>query len=714
MSDQQATEVPQVLTKSAVAAIIGDLDAGDVLECYLLTRDTRLHGLANSTLRISKQALGLRYRPPANAESMHGSKNPLELTLEYGPLRAGAVLEHESIPVVNVADDNTVAWDNQGRVYYTGSISTGNTHFHTASYTASLTGAVLQDLLFTAVEYSNTHRRYQPFAVYQQDKLLLRSSSDADFMQSVWKHLANVGVELAPVIQPVQWQVRLIADSADKVQVSTTVPDGHSRPAAADFYFKLYQCLEAIATANYQVYENKPLSRAPSMVPAMATAAPTMAPTVPLHKKVQEDTTVAPTITFTEPQHSLNATKANSMADNKEDPPRKLRLIQRRQDTTSEEEPSFTEPSDSPTDDADGKGEDAPASDSVQVAQAATEAAEAAEQADQAGNTQAAHAAHAAANAAQKAADVTASQAASMAMEALLHGDANVMADAAAECLENPRYGIVSSSHAVSNATTTTTAYLYWDGSFYYRVNLTAPYIQVVPLIVTMPQPPRLDIWDGGDIVDWSLALMILALFAIFMLLLLQQVLGRNFRIIRPLYKCQRWFFDPLHHSFDDLVDDEMQGTAYSFSEDVIPLSMGGRKVASPSLRYRDFFPAAEAWLNGSTHEVEMTGRLGTPNDNGLDDTRLSTSIGSGRLNNDSAHSYHSDEVDTGAVNMEEMKSRLQEDIPVRLVRDPDLVDLPDLRSRSKVAVPVRLVDSASGHSTPSRASIAPAANNGE
>jgi hypothetical protein len=172
---------------------------------------------------------------------------------------------------------------------------------------------------------------------------------------------------------------------------------------------------------------------------------------------------------------------------------------------------------------------------------------------------------------------------------------------------------------STSTSPTTTTVYLYWDGSFYYRVNLTAPYIKVVPVTATMPHPPHADVYSGGgNFVDWTLALMILGLFAIFILLLLQQILGRNLRIIRPLYKFQRWFFDPLEHTLDDMVDDEMRGhgTDYTFGEDVIPLSMGGRKpFTTPSSRYQDFFPAAEAWLNGEMNddvELEMTGRAAT------------------------------------------------------------------------------------------------------
>jgi hypothetical protein len=707
MSDQEVST--QILTRAAVASLTADLDAGDVLECYLLSRSTQLHGLANSTIKVTKQALGLRYRPPADASIMHAAKNPLELTLEYGPMRAGATLQHESIPRVvretELSGETAyVSWENEGKVYYTTTISHG---YLTANYLASLTGAVLNDLLLTAVDYAEQHRRYQPFAVYEKERLLLRSSSDTDFMNALFKHLANVGVELAPVIHPIQWQVRLQAESVVKVQASVQAEQSVSRSVVAEFYSRLYKCLEAVATSDYSAYDTKSTSTmAPSMMPS--TMMPSTTPTLALASslaptpitKAGDDGSPAPTplspptaiISTNAPSSSDFYTGNNGTeTDNNEDPPRRRVLIS---DDTQENPPAketnnrspeslSAAPSASPVE------VQPQVSDSAQAAQAAADAAVAADQADHAGNTEAANAAHAAANAAQKAADVTASQANTMSKNALLYGDSTAMADAAAMCLHDPIYGLST------NATNfTTTAYLYWDGSFYYQVSLAAPYVKVVPLTTTMPQPPQLNASSGGDLVDWSLALMILALFAIFILLLLQQILGRNFRIIRPLYKCQRWFFDPLHHTFDDMEDDERKGrgTAFSFGEDVIPLSMGGRKPASPP-RYRDFDPDH---LSRDV-ELEMTERLRTSlSANAL---KKSSSNGSGRMGDESFHSYNSDEGDNGGVPLEEKKSRLQDEIPVRLARNPDLVELPHLKSRSKVAVPVSLSEG-SVHST--------------
>jgi hypothetical protein len=278
-------------------------------------------------------------------------------------------------------------------------------------------------------------------------------------------------------------------------------------------------------------------------------------------------------------------------------------------------------------------------------------------------------------------------------MDTLLYGDSSAMAASAATCLQDPYYGLAQKDSNV------TMAYLYWDGSFYYRVNLTAPYVSVVSVSAALPQPPRLGNTGGGDYVDISLALVILALFGIFVLLLLQQVLGRNLRIIRPLYKFQRWFFDPLHHTYDDMDDDDEsygRGNEYTVGEDVIPLSMGGRKGGDPS-KYRAYFTEAEEWLNG-THspggDMELVNRRQMSSPDLLEMRTMSGNNGSSHPNDDSFRSFQSAEGDEDGAGLDEMKSRLQAEIPIRLIRDPELVDLPDLKSKSKVAVPVSLTES--------------------
>jgi len=268
--------------------------------------------------------------------------------------------------------------------------------------------------------------------------------------------------------------------------------------------------------------------------------------------------------------------------------------------------------------------------------------------------------------------------------------------------------------------------YLDWEGRFYYQVDLTAPYMQVVQVSEALPKPGQLGdgpAIDGGDVVDWTLAFAVLALSLVGLLLLLQQVLGRNFRIIRPLYKFQRWFFDPMHHNhpggsgYDSNVMGDMsdrsyrgRGHEYTFAEDVIPLSMGGR-MASPPRRY---------FGEGGSHREGAADKIGDPSesddvddDHGDDDWLVGggKSASKNRVKHpiememvpprERARSASGDEFLFGSgdiLTMDELG--VVEDaeallvgspstMAARFLRDPDCVDMPDLKSRTKVAVPV-------------------------
>jgi hypothetical protein len=324
--------------------------------------------------------------------------------------------------------------------------------------------------------------------------------------------------------------------------------------------------------------------------------------------------------------------------------------------------------------------------DANQAAQDASEAAHeaqtAAQDAQNSGNQQAANAAQAAAEAAQKAANATHNQAASMSQTALLSGDGALMVQTMAQCFQNPRYGL-----AVGN-TTTALAYVYWDGNYFYQVNLTTPYIQLMPVTSPMPaalQTRRSQVNDA-DYVDYVLALMVLMLTLVGFLLLLQQVMGRNYHVIRPLYKFQRFLFDPMHYqqmrTHEGIpLDDESSrggggGRAHRFAQDVIPLSMGGRMFAdSPSPRRRRYEnktnkDESDRWANSDhVDEVEMM-QVVAPS-RSMSESDLELLVGGGpelSLSNGSPNKIV---------------------LPERLLRDPDLVDLPGLSSSSKVAMPV-------------------------
>ena len=97
----------QILTRALLPqlAAIQQLDASDVLECYTLVRLAPLHQPQfNSTIMIQKMALGFVYRP-TSAKNHYSNNNfkkqPLELTLEYGPQRTGSTLLEDAMPFVS-------------------------------------------------------------------------------------------------------------------------------------------------------------------------------------------------------------------------------------------------------------------------------------------------------------------------------------------------------------------------------------------------------------------------------------------------------------------------------------------------------------------------------------------------------------------------------------------------------------------------------------
>ena len=279
-----AASLPQILTRSVLPSLIRDLDASDVLECYSLTRTAPLHHFVD----VQKMALGIRYEPPE-----YSHKQPLELTLEYGPQRTGDWLEQESMPLL-LQENHYLSWENEGKVYYTTASIHNSLSIQSAYYMASMTGAVLQKVLEKAVSYAANKPRYQPFQVVHssvpsddrttassssesnsdgadssssetpqqqqshdpQHHLVLKSSSSIDFIYQMWLDMAELGVDLRPVLEPPLYIPRLhvMADSVHKVSGYTT--DGKLVTAeAAHFYDKLSTCWTAVASGDVSVYE---------------------------------------------------------------------------------------------------------------------------------------------------------------------------------------------------------------------------------------------------------------------------------------------------------------------------------------------------------------------------------------------------------------------------------------------------------------------------
>ena len=109
-SELQSTSTPQILTRSVLSKLTDGLDAGDVLESYVLIRSAPLHSpqIKNATLHVHKMAIGLRYRAMPHSVSAamgvlgedEGPKKDREITLEFGPQRRGVSLSQESFPIV--------------------------------------------------------------------------------------------------------------------------------------------------------------------------------------------------------------------------------------------------------------------------------------------------------------------------------------------------------------------------------------------------------------------------------------------------------------------------------------------------------------------------------------------------------------------------------------------------------------------------------------
>jgi hypothetical protein len=729
--------LPQVLTRDTIPKLaITSLDAGDVLECYYLTRNTLLHGTA---IQLTKSALGLRYRHRP-ATGMKYDRRRLELTIEFGPARAGSTLSHESIPHVvedqEIDNDlgsftsSSVIWDNEGKIYYSEFIDSDT--YSTANYLASVSGALLSKLLNSALDFlessSNKYqrrRRYQPFSVYlassihsqpmtdpanmtedvPQPKQLLKSSTDTDFLQYLFVSLAKMGVELKPVILPVVAEVRLHVVDMVKVQIGTSA-------SPVMFYKKLLECVKAIGTTDYSVYNISKSIATSIPTPSPSFASPALSPTLPSmivrppRLEIQPASQM-PVVSTPIPSIGIRNLRdrllLNDAAVNSNFPVESPVLARSNSSLANPTVLPTLLPTISPQDkNMNMVKHQEQAASAAQQAQEAADAAGAADTEDEAVS-----AAQQAAAYAQKAASVTANQAALMARDAITSGVGNSVAQAVSLCFSDSIYGIAgpsssktwnsSSAKSGDNVSATIippspTVYLYWDGSFYYRMNLTAPYVTVVSHVRPMPKPLLIGI-GREDFVDWSIALFIAVCAGVGFILLLQQVMGRSLKVIRPLYRFQRWFFQPTQFDWGQMVEESEAsraiGQGYMFGEDAIPLSMGGRKYENSSVGSEVFGSSVRNYGGSSWHgefdeanesDHHKLGDMELVNRSQHRTPPLRTSGGGGVLRSyEKISSFHSDLDGDDDTNGN----------AVRLYRDPNYVDLPNLSSSSKVATPV-------------------------
>lgn len=739
-------EIPRLLTRNLIPTLTQGLDASDLLECYALVRSAPLHGIANSTIAIHKMVLGIRFRPKGPDMAFH-IKSPMELTLEFGAQRVGARLNDEATPIVQIEDSTSyVAWDNVGRVYFTRKLVKEN--FLSSYFMASISGAVLDELLMAAVEYSERRKVYQPFAVYSEEKgKVLQSSSSSDFTWFIWSHLAKLGVEVDPILPPPIYEVRLWVKSAKKVISEPAV--AHQ---AAVFYQKLYNCLEAIATNNYgsvvapeskaatnEVPSLEPTARTkttnePSSLPDLDTITGNLddderggedsgnsggtdeesnrddGPNENVRRRIEEGLLGEE---FEDPESENDADEQSQRDPIKNSSSETEPNLQpginggpgEKGDVTSQSRTPSMFPSSSPsqlsmdtqdytkdmsTHDEQTPEKEGPGQGVEETKQAADDAQKAADQAksvaESEGDTKAADAAQAAADAAQAAATATSKAAAQAAMDSLLSRDGAMMSSIATACFTNPRFDIASID---VNGSVTIDAYLYRDSSFFYELELASPYIEVAKLNRELPKATLVSEYgSGGDTVDWILALWVVFLVWFMVLLICQQMGYCHF--VGTIFKCQRWFFNPRKYDYEgELMAGHESGPIFFFGKDGIPLSMGGRRSTYSPMQQRE--SVQNVMANSTVDDDEFDLQLPSLPSPLKRSQQASVELEMTSLGSPPSIQLRRVNSNATARSNEEVDDSLASSLPVpeRLLRNPDLVEMPDLKSRSKVAVPV-------------------------
>ena len=784
---------------SQLSSLLSNLDASDVIECYIVTRMANLATVETSSsassgkgggnrrniqaiekegdtttstssssssssiptgpILVRKAALAFRYRPKV-ASASHADTTSLpssstdqmimdqqkyfELTLEYGPQRAGASKTSESMPMVhddmelvsnygiggnnddnNNNDNNNnnnigkyVSWDNQGSVYYSTHISN---EWSGAYYMAPITGVVLTKILEKAVEYPMRRPRYQPFEVVSipSNNIILKSSGSDDFVWEMFRDLADLYVDIDPILVPPRGKVQFYVadpiveadgdgDSIDssvggtrsEVDMKRRLPNPNVKRVkgalesskAAAFYENFFNCAIAKKTGDYSMF-----------LPSVTLASSTLPPIDEV-----SNTTLGvngngslrrlggtPNSTIvTSSQSNFHVDEEVDMIGGKDtpdsSPPTESEDVAETAEIVAGVAPKTAEVDEDTSisslliDDDDEIGtlepdevnvdseEDGDAAKAAEVA--AIEAAQKAETAAVVAATNSsspedsAKAASEAAIAAKKAADASVAARAKSSAEGLLRGDGAIMTSILASCFSDPKYGIrnmyandelIDSEHSAQ--TTSTYAYLYLDGDVFIRLNLTAPYWGPSTWLQTVP-PPHAHVEGQGDVVDWAIFILLMG-GTIFGFLVMVHQLG----VVIDNRLQFRHVFHPLGD--DDSVEIEQLekggGTAHSIGIDAIPVSLGGRLSLYNNGHQRDGPPTSyKDRLSDSSIGGES---------NGLLDIELA--------NRETTVAVKSPGVTTPAMSDLPISLRLKEEAP-------DLVERPTLKSMSKVALP--------------------------
>jgi len=433
---------------------------------------------------------------------------------------------------------------------------------------------------------------------------VLNSSNSEDFVWNIFRKLADMYVAIDPILAPKRYAIQLMVEDVQRdvvrldsnvVLTSSDVSNGsggtHERKQnvanfAADFFHNLFACVEAIKTGDYSAYKDTDV---PSLAPSTSspTASPTLAPS-------SSPTTASPTVKTTEQvtqkaagnatevktggggKKHHNKNKNNNATDTSSGGGTNGTIVESNAtDTTSGggtngtivENTESTEDDDGLADvdnrylqsindvveqienietelndeDSSENIDDNFVDDAKEAADEAEKAAEAAkEAADLNDDVKAAEAAVIAAEAAKKAAQATSDAAAEAAIESLLSGDGDMMTNVIQTCFSDPKYGIQEFADEENDLPPSTNAYLYVDGSHYYRLNLTAPFFKVQPSINSLPKTNMVPL-GKSDVVDIGLAFAIIGGFCFGVIVILHHI-----RVLNWDERLQfKWFFHP-------------------------------------------------------------------------------------------------------------------------------------------------------------------------
>lgn len=490
---------------------------------------------------------------------------------------------------------------------------------------APTTGAVLSKILNDfIVEYPIRHPRFQPFTIVEKEtgKTIVKSSNSDDFMWEVFKALADMFVDIEPVLVPNRYRVRIyvqhvdrdfenigsekyvnmIGNDNDDYTGQNAVAKMNVANAAAQFYDKMFSCVKAIGSGDYSAFDKTP---EPSLQPtSKPTTVPTANPTVyATHSPSGLPTSVVTVLTSQPTLNSTRDTNQTSADSNYQIPNHENKTVvddydnnkhsneshgqqnfYAKNDDTDNEGRNLRSVINNEADDIhdddddyyvddnqndDNNNAESQSQDMEKIVQdaedAAQEALEAAELAEESAKTvnenEAVIAAAQAAEAAKKAAQATSEAAALNAMEYIFSGDGEMMTTAISTCFQDPKYGIRNDKISVDSEgneqiTTTTNAFVYIDGSHYFRLNLTSPFVTVSRINEPLPKANILP--EGkGDFVDILLAAIIISFFSFGMYVMLQKIglvnRDRNMKF--------EWFFHPTkyrgsHKRLDNFTDD--------------------------------------------------------------------------------------------------------------------------------------------------------------